>query len=763
MRKILLFMLTFVILVPTSGARVISGRVLADSDSTAVCGASCMLREQGDTLAIGVSDAEGRFSLQTGSRSGLDLLISLAGYSPTEVIVAPGSKDVDAGDIYMSDAVALGEVTVTGRSGVDSKGRMIVFPSDSEVKASSTSISLFQKLMLPGLEANSITRSLTVDRGAPMILINGVPSSLEDVQSLQPKEIAKIEYSRITPARYADKGTNGLISITLKKRTDGGSFYGWARSAFNMGFIDGNIRSTYHQGPSQFSLSYRNSWRNCRDVYDRENEWYIGDDFKVHLESNDRNPFNYLSNQIQARYNYTPSARTLVSATFNLNLFSDGRKLMGTTIDSELGKYDNVNRSSGRSTTPSLDLFVRHDFNDRNSLEAEVVGTLANSTYKRTNSYQIDGVEDYVMDVDGERQSLITELSYTHTFSDKTSLSGGFQNTMSHNRNKYLTTDFRPLLTENNNYLYARLGQRVGKVYLSLSTGVKMLNMKNNTDKRDFVRNLTTADVSWQISDKWNLMANFRYLPSIPSLSALTDYPQQSTPYLISNGNPRLKVAEYFIYNVAPVFNYRKFSSALILYYMDAKNATFSDIRYLGDRKFISQTINSRKYTNGGGQLQIGMKDLAGFGFNLMMELARYESGGDGWSHHLTTFRGSASLWWNKGPFTVSYWRKFPGKYLNGHYVGKEENGDALKLEYKPDKHWTLGAEWMYMFDVKGTRYPSWSYSAVNPSSSWRNISDNANMFVLNVTYSADFGSIFRSVRRSLENSDGGSSLFKGE
>lgn len=763
MRKILLFMLTFVILVPTAGARVISGRVLADSDSTAVCGASCMLREQGDTLAIGVSDAEGRFSLQTGSRSGLDLLISLAGYSPTEVIVAPGSKDVDAGDIYMSDAVALGEVTVTGRSGVDSKGRMIVFPSDSEVKASSTSISLFQKLMLPGLEANPITRSLTVDRGAPMILINGVPSSLEDVQSLQPKEIAKIEYSRITPARYADKGTNGLISITLKKRTDGGSFYGWARSAVTTAFVDANLRSTYHQGASQFSLSYRDSWRNYHKVYDRNDEWYIGDDFKVHLESNDRNPFNYLVNQIQARYNYTPTAKTLFSATFNLNLLDNNRKVMGTTIDSELGRYDNFNRSSGRDKSPSLDLFVRHDFNDRNSLEAEVVGTLADNTYKRINSYHIDGVEDYVTDVEESRQSLITEISYTHTFSDKTSLSGGFQNTVSHNRNKYLTTDFRPLLTENNNYLYARLGQRVGKVYLSLSTGLKILKLRNNTDRRDFVRNLTNVYASWQISDSWNLIGAFRYEPSIPSLSALTDYPQQSTPYLVTNGNPGLKVAEHFFYNLAPTFRHKKFSGALYLFYMHSHNAMSQDIRYLGDRMFLSQTVNMRGYSRGGGELQVGMKDLAGFGFNLSVNLSRYESSGEGWSHHLTSFSGSASLWWNKGPFTVSYWRKLPGKYLAAHYVSKDENGDALQFEYKPDKHWTLGAGWMYMFDVKGTRYPSWNYSAVNPSTSWRNIAHNGNMVTLSVTYSADFGSIFRSVRRSLENSDGGSSLFKGE
>ena len=138
-----------------------------------------------------------------------------------------------------------------------------------------------------------------------------------------------------------------------------------------------------------------------------------------------------------------------------------------------------------------------------------------------------------------------------------------------------------------------------------------------------------------------------------------------------------------------------------------------------------------------------------------------YESAGQTWKHHLTSFDASMSLWWSKGPFTVSYWRKLPGKYLNGHYVGKDENGDALSLEYAPDKHWTIGVDWMYMFDKKGTRYPAWDYSAVNPSYRERYIKNNGNMIVLSATYSADFGSIFRSSRRSLNNSDNGSSLLK--
>jgi len=65
------------------------------------------------------------------------------------------------------------------------------------------------------------------------------------------------------------------------------------------------------------------------------------------------------------------------------------------------------------------------------------------------------------------------------------------------------------------------------------------------------------------------------------------------------------------------------------------------------------------------------------------------------------------------------------------------------------------------MFEKKGTKYPSWSYSQVNPYTHERYIKDNGNMIVLSVSYSLDFGTLFRTSRRNLNNSDSGSSLFK--
>lgn len=686
----------------------------------------------------------------------------MTGFNTAEIMIDK-SGDVKVGDVYITEGVALDEVTVTAGQMTESRGRTILFPSASDVKASSTAISLFQKLPLAGLQANPVNRTLTVDGGTPVILINGVPSTIDDFNALQPKDIARIEFSRMTPARYADSGKSGFLNITLKERNDGGQIYAWGRSAVNTAFVDANIRASYHQGPSQFSLIYVPSWRNYQKVYDNTTESYIGDDFRVDIENHDRNPFNYTYHNMRLKYDFTRDVNTLFSATFSVTPSNSRRRVIARSHDTYFGDYDNYNRTKSKDMAPSLDLFFKRNFNGKNTLEVQVVGTLSSSDYRRTNSYRYaDGTaDDYVMDVDSRRRSLISEVCYSHEFSGRTSLSAGYQNTLSRSTNTYLTSDYKPVLTENNNYVYVRLGQQIGNVYLSAATGAKLFWIKNDMNKRRFVRNLSSAQLSWNIGSHWNIRGAFSYSPSIPSLTSLTDYPQQQTPYLISNGNPDLKVPENFTYQLSATYRTGKFSVSYMTAIANTSNSLVDDVTYIGDRMFLSQSVNGRYRHVYQNDVTLKLSEIHGFGANLYLSLMHYETAGHTWKHHLTSFDASMSLWWSKGPFTVSYWRKLPGKYLNGHYVGKDENGDALSLEYTPDKHWTIGVDWMYMFDKKGTRYPAWNYSAVNPSYRERYIKNNGNMIVLSATYSADFGSIFRSSRRSLNNSDNGTSLLK--
>lgn len=763
MTRVMIFLLLLATSASGLKARTVTGRVLVDADSTALTGAGCRLLDGEKFLKATTTNTEGIFSLETDVRSSLTLEITMMGFTSTEVTIEPGGKNINLGDIYLSQGVELGEVTVEGKTITDVKGRTIVYPATSDIKASSTTLSLFQKLPLAGLNANPVNRTLTVDGGTPMILINGIPSTMDDVNAIQPKDIEKIEFTRVTPARYADKGTSGVISITLKKRADGGQVYLWGRSAVNTAFLDGNLRASYHQGPSQFTLAYSPSWRHYNAVYDTSDESYIGDDFRVDIKSHDRNPFNYDYHNMRAKYDYSPNTGTLFSATFSATPLNSRRRLIGETQDSELGEYSNYNRASSHDFAPSLDLFLRREFNEKNSLELQVVGSLSSSDYRRDNRYTFAGgnEENYMMNVDSRRRSLISEVSYTHEFSERTSLSGGVQNTISHSKNTYQSSDYKPVLKENNNYVYARLGQQIGKVYLAAATGMKLYWIENDMNKRHFIRNLSSVNLSWNIDSRWSMQGVFRYSPGIPSLSSLTDYPQQTSPYLIQNGNPELKVSETFLYNLEGTFQYKKFYVTWVGAYVNVKNAVINDVTYVGDGMFLNQSVNARSYTMFSNTLSTRITGIYGFGMSLSGELSHYRTAGSGWTNTLTSFHGYASLWWNKGPWTLSYWRVFPGKSLSGNIVEKNENADYLGCDFKPDKHWNIGVAWMFMFERKGTRYPSWSYSKVNPAVRDRYIPDNVNMAVLTVSYSADFGSIFRTGRRSLNNTDSGSSLLK--
>lgn len=763
MARLTFLLISLICSLTVLNARTIKGIVLSSDDSTPITGANCRLMSDGKLITGTTANNNGAFSLETDVKSVLNLEVSMTGFSATNIIIESGSKDLNIGTVYLDEGVTLNELTVTGNSVIKSKGRTIIYPSVSDVRSSATTLSLFQKLPLAGLQANPILRNFSVDGGNPVILINGVPSSVDDVNALQPKDIEKIEYSRFTPARYADSGKSGFINITLKQRNDGGQVYAWGRSAVNTAFVDADVRASYHQGPSQFTLQYHPSWRNYQKVYDNTSESYIGDDFRVNLEQHDRNPFNYHFHALKLKYDFSPSTKTLFSATLSATPNFNKRRIIAHTIDSELGTYDNNNLSTSKDFTPSLDLFLRQEFNEKNSLEAQVVGTLSSSDYRRDNNYIFsDGSKDsYIMNVDSRRRSLISEISYNHIFSERTSLSAGFQNTVSSSSNTYLNSDYKPLLTENNNYAYVRLGQSVGRFYFALATGAKLFWVKNDLNKRNFIRNLSSAQIFWNINNSWNLQASFRYSPTIPSLTALTDYPQQTTPYLISNGNPDLKVAENFFYSISADYTYKKFQASFQTSYSNTNNNVINDIIYMGNRLFLAQSVNSKYSRTFQNSLNLRLSNIYGFGANLYLSLTHYQTAGSNWEHKLTSFAGSINIWWNKGPFTISYWRKLPGKYLNGHYVGKDENGDALQFEWQPNKHWTVGASWMYMFDKKGTRYPSWNYSSVNPSYCERYIKNNGNMVVLSVSYSADFGSIFRTARRNLNNSDNGSSLLK--
>lgn len=763
-QRLPLLLFTTLACTPLLSAKTVSGKIFAEADTIPVSAASCTLVAENLTLSTARSADNGSFTISTDRKGNMTLTVEKEGFDPTEIIIDSGKETIDLGIVWLTSSTTLEEFTVEGRTEFDAKGRTIIYPGSADVKASDDALSLFQKLPLAGLISDPINRAISVLGSAPVIIIDGVPSSVSDLLVLQPKQIEKVEYSIIPPARYAAQGRTGYLNITLKQRNDGGTVYLWGRSAFNTVFVDGSFDVSYHQGPSKFQISTGPSWRNYHKVDDFRQEAYIGSDgFRLDLESKSRTPFNYFSFPNLLRYVYAPKPSTVFSATLNVSSFSDHRTSAGHTLDFLHDDYDFDNQQRSRDFGTALDLYFRHDFNDSHSLEAEMTGTLKNSSYERTNIYRyLSGrTEEYPVDINGDRSSLITDISYTYNMSSRSELTAGLTNTLSHNKNEYQLTDYTPTLTENNNNIYVQYATSFSRFYASLRTGARLNWLRNDDDRRHYIRNLSSLQLQWTPTSLFSLSASANYSNGVPGLSSLTDYEQQTTPYLISNGNPDLKSSHSVSANLRPSLRYRKLTLLGMVAYRTTIDGTYADISYLGNGMFLSQSSNFKRNETWTAMLQVQMSNLKGFGFNATVEYDHYAADFGDWRKTLGSWSGYINLWYNYRKFTFSYYRLFSGKSLYAQTVSKGENNDALQVTYRPDKHWTMTLSWMYMFEKKGTQYPAWGYSPVNPYYLTRHIRDNANMVCLSVSYTLDFGSIFRSARRNLNNSDRDSSILK--
>lgn len=80
--------------------------------------------------------------------SPLNLEISMTGFSPTNILIEPGTLNINAGIIYLDEGGVLDELMVSGNSVHNVKGGVIVYPLPAYVRASATAIGLFK--MFPG-------------------------------------------------------------------------------------------------------------------------------------------------------------------------------------------------------------------------------------------------------------------------------------------------------------------------------------------------------------------------------------------------------------------------------------------------------------------------------------------------------------------------------------------------------------------------------------------------------------------------------------
>lgn len=200
--------------------------IVVDSKGEPLTGVTVLLK----ATSIGtITDVNGKFTLETGSKSGPVLIFSYVGYDSQEVQI---TSQEEIRVVLVESNVMLNEVIVVGYgsqrkrdltgsvSSVNTKElKTLPVPSIGDaLQGRSAGV----QVLSAGAPGSNVTLRIrgtgTINNSDPLLVIDGVPANVS-LNTISPDDIAGIEILKDASAAaiYGSRGANGVVLITTKK------------------------------------------------------------------------------------------------------------------------------------------------------------------------------------------------------------------------------------------------------------------------------------------------------------------------------------------------------------------------------------------------------------------------------------------------------------------------------------------------------------------------------------------------------------------
>ena len=145
-----------------------------------------------------------------------------------------------------ADSVAgtrnLDEVVVSAPKVLHKSDMDLYIPSPNAKAMSKNGIQLLQNLKIPTLTINEVLGSVSSLGNAVEIRINGRVASVEQMKTLAPEDIKRVEWIENPGLKY--KGANAVINLIVRNPGLGGSFMAQAMPALNVPWGQGAMSVT---------------------------------------------------------------------------------------------------------------------------------------------------------------------------------------------------------------------------------------------------------------------------------------------------------------------------------------------------------------------------------------------------------------------------------------------------------------------------------------------------------------------------------------
>lgn len=652
------------------------------------------------------------------------------------------------------DTVALGEVVVKASRVVHRVDGQTIYPSDIQKKSSLTGYSLLQKLMLPGIRVDEMSRSIqsVTNRGDVQVRINGIVANTNDMQALDVSNITSVDFIDNPGVRYG-MGVGYVINIHMSRSTIGYAVGAQAMNRLTAANGYNNVYASVNNEKSLFRVFYEQGYSDTKGNRTEETANYLLTDGTWQSISRNMldNQIRSYDNSFELRYNLADSNTYVFQASFSTDLSNSPRTFSHKQI-TETGKADYIATQSdkSRSATPVLDLYYYHKLGDHQNITTNAVGTY---THTLNNSFYDEG-SPYSYDVDGKAYSFIGEAIYENRLKPFT-LSAGMNVNW-----KFMDNNYRGDVNSVNGihrldaYAHTQISGTLRNVAYLAGIGLSHERYRQGSEQYTYWLWRPKAQLSYQLFSGMNLVYSIELSQHISNIAMISDTRIRQNSMEWTVGNPLLKPNSQWEHNLTLSYSCPRLYTQLAAMYRVNKNCNLGKYERTDDNQFLYSMANqphcNMLYVSNYTRVEILPNHLS---LSLTGGVNRFFNRGDDYNHCYTSFSSGCMLTSYLGKWTLQFsadsgWR-FMEAEMKGFSAGMLVGAVGYRLG-----NCEITAYWINPFQRNPMRNRSQIVNELVEKCTKQFSKDMGNALQLKVVWRLTGGKNFKEVEKRLNNED---------
>lgn len=529
----------------------ITGRIV-DENNFPLSLANIALINIDDSIKIeygSISDLKGFYKIENVLENEYILHISMLGYVTYSDHINITKTDTSINIVLKPSIHILSEAIIEGSNITNEINKTTFVITNIDKKKASSSFDLVE--IIPQIRVdNSANNILTIDGKQIMILINGLRSSAQELISITPDNVKKIEYYDIPPARYSLSNYASVINVITKKNRIGSSFVADLQNALLTGFGNDMISLKYNNKNTQFSFFYNLSYRDYSEKVVNEVLSYSINEEKINTESYGiRSPFSYTQNIFNLNFVHIKDSNYTFSLKFSPT-FTNGNYLSNYNITKTINTNTlfGIGRKESQfsESAPNINIYFSKILPNNQVLTFDVIG----SYFENKNNYnrkEISSKEDTILFdkilTSSNKRSVIIESNYNKHFKlieisvGAKYYKGYFAQKIvnSFNNNTYV-------METSEKHIYSEVIGKFKKFSYQLSAGLthSSFTEDKSSNNYSFFSFTPFIRLSYPLTKKTSIRTYYRITPHAPYLSQLSLNSYIIDYDIIYSGNPEL-------------------------------------------------------------------------------------------------------------------------------------------------------------------------------------------------------------------------------